>query len=76
MFVSETHLPQLLPPSAYKDAAWYERELERVLRPAWWAVALAGELKDFGHLSIRKFNSHFHGFSLLKSDPGRILCGF
>ncbi|MFM7033884.1 MAG: RHO alpha subunit C-terminal catalytic domain-containing protein [Planctomycetia bacterium] len=39
MFVSDTHLPQLLPPAAYYDHTWHARELDRVLRPAWWAVA-------------------------------------
>jgi len=69
MFVSETHLPQLLPPSAYKDAAWYERELERVLRTAWWAVALAGELPRDG--SFLTFD-HVGGPVLLRRSEGVI----
>ena len=48
MFVSETHLPQLLPPAAYSDPAWHVREVERVLLPAWWAVALTDELPRAG----------------------------
>jgi hypothetical protein len=31
MFVSDTHLPQLLPPRAYYDRDWYESEMEHVL---------------------------------------------
>ncbi|MFM8706527.1 MAG: aromatic ring-hydroxylating oxygenase subunit alpha [Planctomycetia bacterium] len=48
MFVSDTHLPQLLPPEAYHDRGWYDREVERVLRPAWWAVAAADDLPHEG----------------------------
>lgn len=48
MFVSETHLPQLLPPAAYHDPAWHDREVERALLPAWWAVALTDELPRAG----------------------------
>jgi phenylpropionate dioxygenase-like ring-hydroxylating dioxygenase large terminal subunit len=48
MFVSDTHLPQLLPPAAYHDAAWHQRELDRVLRPAWWAVATRDEFPHDG----------------------------
>ena len=40
MFVSDTHLPQLLPASAYHDDDWYQRERKLVFHPAWWAVAL------------------------------------
>jgi phenylpropionate dioxygenase-like ring-hydroxylating dioxygenase large terminal subunit len=72
MFVSETHLPQLLPPEAYYDRAWHERELDRVLRPAWWAVALAEELPrdgDFvtfdhvdGPVLLRRSGGGIHGY--------------
>jgi choline monooxygenase len=48
MFVSDTHLPQLLPPEAYHDAAWHQRELECVLRPSWWAVAALDEFPHDG----------------------------
>jgi phenylpropionate dioxygenase-like ring-hydroxylating dioxygenase large terminal subunit len=72
MFVSDTHLPQLLPPEAYYDRAWHERELDRVLRPAWWAVALVEELPrdgDFitfdhvdGPVILRRSGGHIHGY--------------
>lgn len=69
MFVSETHLPQLLPPEAYTTRAWYERELESVLRPAWWAVALEGELPSEG--SFITFD-HVEGPVLLRRSAGVI----
>jgi len=69
MFVSDTHLPQLLPPRAYTDRAWYEEELEHVLRPAWWAVALEGELPQEG--SFISFD-HVDGPVLLRRSGGRI----
>lgn len=44
MFLSETHLPQLLRPETYFDPDWYRDEEKHVLRSAWWAVAT---LDDF-----------------------------
>jgi phenylpropionate dioxygenase-like ring-hydroxylating dioxygenase large terminal subunit len=69
MFVSDTHLPHVLPPAAYTDQAWFERELEAVLRPAWWAVALAQELPGEG--SFVTFD-HLDGPVLLRRSGGRI----
>lgn len=69
MFVSETHLPQLLPPAAYVDPAWHAREVERVLRPAWWAVALEQELPAEG--SFVTFD-HVDGPVLLRRSGGVI----
>lgn len=69
MFVSDTHLPQLLPPEAYYDRVWYERELERVMRPAWWAVALVDELpRDGDFLTF----DHVDGPVILRRSGGRI----
>lgn len=69
MFVSDTHLPQLLPPEAYYDRAWHERELDRVLRPAWWAVALVDELpRDGDFLTF----DHVDGPVILRRSGGRI----
>jgi choline monooxygenase len=72
MFVSDTHLPQLLPPRAYYDRDWYEAEVEHVLRPAWWPVALTHELAaegDFitfdhvdGPVILRRSNGVVHGY--------------
>lgn len=72
MFVSDTHLPQLLPQRAYYDREWYESEMEHVLRPAWWPVALAHELPNdgdfvtFDHVDgpviLRRSNGAIHGY--------------
>ena len=72
MLVSDTHLPQLLPPRAYYDRDWYESEMEHVLRPAWWPVALAHELPNdgdfvtFDHVDgpviLRRSNGAIHGY--------------
>ena len=69
MFLSETHLPQLLPPAAYTDRDWYERELASVLRPAWWAVALEQELPAEG--SFVTFD-HVEGPVILRRSGGAI----
>lgn len=69
MFVSDTHLPQLLPPEAYYDRAWHERELDRVLRPAWWAVALVEELPRDGDFITF---DHVDGPVILRRSGGRI----
>lgn len=69
MFVSETHLPQLLPPEAYTARSWHERELESVLRPAWWAVALASEFPAEG--SFVTFD-HVEGPVILRRSGGVI----
>lgn len=69
MFVSDTHLPQMLPPEAYHDRAWHQRELDCVLRPAWWAVALVDELPRDG--SFITFD-HVDGPVLLRRSGGRI----
>lgn len=70
VFVSDTHLPQLLPPAAYCDRVWYDRELERVLRPAWWAVALGEELRHDGDFITF---DHVDGPVILRRSGGRIL---
>jgi choline monooxygenase len=69
VFVSDTHLPQLLPPEAYYDRGWYDRELECVLRPAWWAVALVEELPRDGDFVTF---DHVDGPVILRRSGGRI----
>jgi len=44
MFISETHLPQLLSGTAYTDPQWFEQEKERVLLPAWHVVTSMAEI--------------------------------
>ena len=48
MFISDTHLPQLLPAKAYSDEGWYKLECEKVFHDAWWAVAFSVELQNDG----------------------------
>lgn len=48
MFVTETHLPQLLSVSHYTDPQFYERELEALFRPGWHAVAVLEQLPNVG----------------------------
>jgi len=43
MFVSETHLPQLLSPEAYTSAELFAREQSQLLEPAWHCI---GSLSD------------------------------
>jgi phenylpropionate dioxygenase-like ring-hydroxylating dioxygenase large terminal subunit len=69
MFLSDTHLPQLLPPEAYHGQAWYDREVETVLRPTWWAVALVDELSREGDFITF---DHVEGPVILRRSGGRI----
>ena len=48
MFISDTHLPQLLPAKAYSDEDWYAREVADVLVPAWHAVAATNQFPNDG----------------------------
>ncbi len=72
MFLSDTHLPQLLPVEAYCDEKWYAKEVSDVLLPGWHAVATTNQFpKDgsfitfdlFGHpLILRRERHEIHGF--------------
>jgi phenylpropionate dioxygenase-like ring-hydroxylating dioxygenase large terminal subunit len=53
MFVSETHLPQVLAPANYLDDAVLEREIDRGFLPAWHLVAVSGELPVEGSFVTR-----------------------
>ena len=48
MYLSNTRLPHLLPPSAYFCPQNYEREVQGVLKPAWHFVATTRQLKRDG----------------------------
>jgi choline monooxygenase len=48
MFQHQGKLDHLLAPSAYHDAAWHQREVERVFRTSWQPVCLAEEVKTHG----------------------------
>lgn len=69
MFLSDTHLPQLLPPEAYFDARWHAREVTLALKPAWWAVALTQEfVRDGDFVTF----DHVDGPVILRRSTGRI----
>lgn len=71
MFLSDTHLPQQLPPRAYHDEGWYEREVERVLLPSWHLVATTAEFPRVG--SFLTFNL-FGRPLLLRREASGIRC--
>jgi choline monooxygenase len=48
MFQHQGKLDHLLAPSAYHDAAWHQREFERVFRTSWQPACLAEEVKTHG----------------------------
>jgi choline monooxygenase len=48
MFVSETHLPQLLSVSHYTDSEFAQREQDALFRPGWHAVAVTDQLPKVG----------------------------
>ncbi len=72
MFLSDTHLPQLLPAKAYCDEKWYAKEVSDVLLPGWHAVAATNQfpkngsfvtLDLFGHpVILRRERDEIHGF--------------
>ena len=48
MFLHDTHLPQVLPPSAYTSQEQLDREIERLFRPAWHLAGSFAELPKDG----------------------------
>ncbi len=69
MFLSETHLPQLIEPEAYFDPGWYQKEQSHVLKPAWWAVAT---LDDFPREGDFLTFDHVDGPVILWKKGGEI----
>ena len=69
MFVSDTHLPQLLSPAAYFDQAWFHREKEHIFRSSWWAVATLDEFQRDGDFVTL---DHVHGPVILWRKGGEI----
>lgn len=69
MFVSDTHLEQVLAPEAYWSDDWYARERHAVLLPAWWAVAMTQQFqKDGDFLTL----DHVGGPVILRRNDGII----
>lgn len=54
MFISDTHLPQILPPSAYHCEEHYQCELEQLFLPGWHCIALTNELPRDGDFVTRE----------------------
>jgi choline monooxygenase len=48
MFISDTHLPQILPPAAYVDEAWFRAERDGLLARTWHLVATTADLPADG----------------------------
>jgi choline monooxygenase len=48
MFLSDTHLPQILPPAAYVDDAWFKAECEGPLARSWHLVATTADVPAVG----------------------------
>ena len=72
MFLSDTHLPQLLPPSAYTDPTWYITEREHVLAPAWHAVATTSQFpRDGSFVTFDLF-----GYPIVLRRHGSVIRGF
>lgn len=53
MFSSNSHMPQVLDASAYYSREQYEREVERLMLPAWHVACTQGELADDGDYLTR-----------------------
>ncbi len=73
MFLHSTRLPHLLSPDCYREEAWYAREVEQVLKPAWHMVATRDDLARPGDfitcelfgtpLQIRNFEGELKALS-------------
>ena len=48
MFISDTHQPQRLPPSAYHQTDAFERESQAILNDAWYCVGAMGDIPRVG----------------------------
>lgn len=51
MFLSDSHLPQLLPPSCYADEQFARQELTQLFVPAWHYAGSLAELHSDGNFS-------------------------
>ncbi|MDZ4683989.1 MAG: aromatic ring-hydroxylating dioxygenase subunit alpha [Planctomycetaceae bacterium] len=68
MFVSETHLPQLLSVSHYTDPAFHQRELDAMFLGGWHCVAVTDQLPKVGDF----LTIELHGRPLIvwRTDSG------
>jgi len=63
MFLTDSHAPQILPREAYTDPEYHQREIQRVLLPAWHLIGTTRELPREGSF----FNRTICGRSVLVS---------
>jgi phenylpropionate dioxygenase-like ring-hydroxylating dioxygenase large terminal subunit len=54
LFISDTHLPQILPPEVYHCEDHYRRELDELFLPGWHCIALTDELAHDGDFITRE----------------------
>src|SRR5262245_9237414 len=54
MFVSDTHLPQVLPPDAYLSNEFLQLEMERLFLPGWHFLGLTSEIPKDGDYFTRE----------------------
>ena len=65
MFVHSTRLPHVLAPDCYRSSEWYAREVETVLRLAWYMVCTTDDLArpgDFLTLDLLGVPLHLRNF--------------
>lgn len=58
MFLSDSHLSQLLPPDAYRDPAIAQREINALFLPGWHCVGCLDDLPDPGSFLTRELLGH------------------
>ncbi len=58
MFLHDTHLPQILPPSAYTSQDQFDREIETLFKPAWHLVGSFAELPRDGNFLTTTILDH------------------
>ncbi len=58
MFLSDTHLPQLLSPEAYTDRSWFDHEIGSVLSPGWQLVTTLAEIPRVGDFVTGRLLGH------------------
>lgn len=58
MFLSDTHLPQVLAPEAYTDRSWFDREVSAVLSPSWQLATTLAEVPRVGDFVTGRLLGH------------------
>lgn len=58
MFISDTHLPQILAPEAYVSQEQYEREMERLFCPGWHFIGALDDIPNEGDFFTYELFGH------------------